>query len=134
MTGRTAAYGRAAFAWAVKRGMVQSNPFAHLPVAKAIAKRERVLSDDEIGEVWRAVHRYGAAPQGAAPPVGGSHEHPTSTQRSVARLEIGQSARRRMSEPKFQVALNVTRRAAVRGRRHNFISPQTGMALLRLGT
>jgi hypothetical protein len=28
MTGRTAAYGRAAFAWAVKRGTVNVNPFA----------------------------------------------------------------------------------------------------------
>ena len=54
IVGRTAAYGRAAFAWALKRGMVHVNPFAHLPVAKSIAKRERVLSDDEIGEVWRA--------------------------------------------------------------------------------
>jgi integrase len=54
ITGRTAAYGRAAFAWAVKRGMVQSNPFADLPLSKASAKRERVLSDDEIAEIWRA--------------------------------------------------------------------------------
>ena len=54
MTGRTAAYGRAAFAWAVKRGAVQTNPFAALPVRKGIAKRERVLSDAEIGEIWRA--------------------------------------------------------------------------------
>jgi integrase len=54
MTGRTAAYGRAAFAWAVKRGMVQANPFAELPVDKSITKRERVLSDDEIAENWRA--------------------------------------------------------------------------------
>ena len=54
MTGRTAAYGRAAFAWAVKRGAVRVNPFADLPVAKGIAKRERVLSDAEIAEVWRA--------------------------------------------------------------------------------
>ena len=54
MVGRTAAYGRAAFAWAVKRGMVSVNPFAHLPVAKSIAKRERVLTDGEIGDVWRA--------------------------------------------------------------------------------
>jgi integrase len=53
MTGRTAAYGRAAFAWAVKRGMVQANPFAELPVDKSITKRERVLSDDEIAEIWR---------------------------------------------------------------------------------
>ena len=50
MVGRTAAYGRAAFAWAVKRGMVHVNPFAHLPVAKSIAKRERVLTDSEIGD------------------------------------------------------------------------------------
>jgi integrase len=54
MTGRTAAYGRAAFAWAVKRGMVQTNPFADLPVSTASAKRERLLSDDEIAEIWRA--------------------------------------------------------------------------------
>jgi integrase len=64
MTGRTAAYGRAAFAWATKRGMVQVNPFADLPVSKAVAKRERVLSDDEIGEIWRAAADAGA-PYGA---------------------------------------------------------------------
>jgi integrase len=54
MTGRTAAYGRAAFAWAVKRGAVRANPFAALPIDKSIAKRERVLSDQELAEVWRA--------------------------------------------------------------------------------
>jgi integrase len=54
ITGRTAAYGRAAFAWAVKRSMVQGNPFADLPLSKASAKRERVLADDEIAEIWRA--------------------------------------------------------------------------------
>jgi integrase len=54
MTGRTVAYGRAAFAWAVKRGAVHVNPFADLPVAKSIAKRERVLSNGEIAEIWRA--------------------------------------------------------------------------------
>jgi integrase len=54
MTGRTAAYGRAAFSWAVKRGVVHVNPFADLPVAKSIAKRERVLTDTELAEVWRA--------------------------------------------------------------------------------
>jgi integrase len=54
MTGRTAAYGRAAFAWAVKRGAVHTNPFAALPINKSIAKRERVLSDAEIAEIWRA--------------------------------------------------------------------------------
>jgi integrase len=64
MTGRTAAYGRAAFAWAVNRGAVAANPFANLPVAKGIAKRERVLSDDEIAEIWRAAGKV-AAPYGA---------------------------------------------------------------------
>jgi integrase len=54
MTGRTAAYGRAAFGWAVKRGAVPLNPFADLPVGKSIAKRERVLSDAELAEIWRA--------------------------------------------------------------------------------
>jgi integrase len=64
MTGRTAAYGRAAFSWAVKRGAVEANPFAALPIAKGIAKRERVLSDDEIREIWRAAGKAGA-PYGA---------------------------------------------------------------------
>jgi integrase len=54
ITGRTAAYGRAAFAWAMKRGAVQHNPFADLPIAKSVARRERVLSDQEIAEIWRA--------------------------------------------------------------------------------
>jgi integrase len=54
MTGRTAAYGRAAYAWALKRGAVRENPFANLAVDKSIAKRERVLNDEEIVEVWRA--------------------------------------------------------------------------------
>ena len=62
MTGRTAAYGRAAFAWAVERGAVPANPFAALPVAKSISKRERVLSDQELGEIWRAAG--GAGPYG----------------------------------------------------------------------
>jgi integrase len=64
MTGRTAAYGRAAFAWAVKRGMVAANPFADLPIAKSVTKRERVLMNDEIGEAWRAAGTV-AAPYGS---------------------------------------------------------------------
>ena len=54
MMGRTAAYGRAAFAWSVKRGAIDVNPFADLPVAKGAAKRERVLNDQELAEVWKA--------------------------------------------------------------------------------
>ena len=64
MTGRTAAYGRAAFAWAVKRGSVRGNPFADLPVSKSVSKRERVLSDAEIAEIWRAAGEA-ASPYGA---------------------------------------------------------------------
>ena len=44
MTGRAAAYGPVAFAWAVKSGAGHTNSFAALPVRKGIAKRERVLS------------------------------------------------------------------------------------------
>ena len=36
------------------RGAVHTNPFAALPVRKGIAKRERVLSDAEIAEIWHA--------------------------------------------------------------------------------
>jgi hypothetical protein len=41
MTGGTAAYGKAAYAWAMKRGAVRVNPFNDLPISKGIAKRER---------------------------------------------------------------------------------------------
>jgi integrase len=54
MTGRTAAYGRAAFGWAIKRGTLRENPFAALPIGKSIVQRERVLNDQELAEIWRA--------------------------------------------------------------------------------
>jgi integrase len=57
IVGRTAAYGRAAFGWAMKRGTVSANPFASLPIAKSVTKRERVLNDDEIAEIWRATDK-----------------------------------------------------------------------------
>jgi integrase len=44
----------AAFAWAVKRG-IQTNPFVDLPVSKGIAKRERVLNHEEVGERQAAI-------------------------------------------------------------------------------
>jgi hypothetical protein len=40
--------------------MVPANPFAHLPVAKSNGRRDRVLSDDEIGEIWRAAREAGS--------------------------------------------------------------------------
>jgi len=64
MTARTAAYGRAAFAWAEKRGAVHANPFVDLPIAKGVATRDRVLGDKEIAAVWRAAGEA-ALPYGA---------------------------------------------------------------------
>ena len=49
-----AAYGRACFAWAMKRGTVTSNPFAELPMPNSITRRERVLTDEEAAAIWRA--------------------------------------------------------------------------------
>ena len=54
IAGRTAAYGRACFAWAMKRGTVRNNPFAELPMPTAITKRDRVLTDEEAAAIWRA--------------------------------------------------------------------------------
>ncbi len=59
MAARTAAYGKAAYGWAVKRGVIACNPFLNLPVAPT-AKRERVLSDDELAAIWSAT--AGAGP------------------------------------------------------------------------
>ncbi len=59
MAGRTMAYGRACYGWAQKRGKVPSNPFVGLPVPAAIVSRDRVLSGQEIGEVWRAAGALG---------------------------------------------------------------------------
>lgn len=53
MARATAAYGRACFSWGIKREAVEANPFEALAV-KAVTKRERVLTDQELAEVWRA--------------------------------------------------------------------------------
>jgi integrase len=53
MAARTAAYGKAAYGWAVKRGALSVNPFINLPVAPT-TRRERVLSDYELAALWRA--------------------------------------------------------------------------------
>lgn len=52
-------YGRACYGWARAREKVQSNPFEGLPIASAPAKRDRVLSDIEIGLIWRAAGMLG---------------------------------------------------------------------------
>jgi integrase len=63
MAGRTAAYGHAMYSWGVKRGVVQSNPFADLPIDKSSTKRERTPDDEEVGEILRAASE-------APPPYG----------------------------------------------------------------
>lgn len=47
-------YGSACYGWAVKRRRLPLNPFAGLPMPERSGSRERVLTADEIGEVWRA--------------------------------------------------------------------------------
>ncbi|MBX6743967.1 MAG: site-specific integrase [Acetobacteraceae bacterium] len=59
MAGRTLAYGRACYGWAQKRGKVPLNPFLGLPVPAGIIARDRVLTAQEVGEVWRAAGTLG---------------------------------------------------------------------------
>ena len=53
MASRTAAYGRACYQWAMKRSSLTVNPFQDLPL-EPVAKRERVLTDDELHSIWQA--------------------------------------------------------------------------------
>jgi integrase len=57
--GRTLSYGRSAFNWAERREMVSINPFRGLPVATATDARDRVLTDNELAEVWAATETLG---------------------------------------------------------------------------
>lgn len=63
MAARTAAYGRACFSWAMKRGTLAANPFINLPVP-SVEARDRVLTDDELAAIWKAAKadksRFGA--------------------------------------------------------------------------
>ncbi|WP_043338785.1 tyrosine-type recombinase/integrase [Belnapia moabensis] len=60
MASRTMAYGRACYGWAVKRRRLSLNPFAGLPVIQGgNPTRDRVLTDTEIGAVWRAAGTLG---------------------------------------------------------------------------
>ena len=54
----TAAYGRACFGWAVKRGSIASNPFSNLPLPAPV-RRDRVLTDDELRAIWKATAKAG---------------------------------------------------------------------------
>lgn len=59
MASRTAAYGRSCYQWAVKRGALDVNPFANVPLSP-VAKRDRVLTDAELAVVWKAAEGGGA--------------------------------------------------------------------------
>jgi integrase len=59
MAAMAARYGSALYGWALKRGSVEANPFARVPIAP-IARRERVLTGDEIRRVWAATAGPGA--------------------------------------------------------------------------
>lgn len=51
---RALAYTRACYGWAVKRNLLDENPFRGLAAPGRENPRDRVLTDIEIGEVWRA--------------------------------------------------------------------------------
>ncbi|MHB1302449.1 MAG: tyrosine-type recombinase/integrase [Acidiphilium sp.] len=51
---RALAYGRACYGWAVKRHRLGVNPFCGLEAPAGETSRDRVLSDTEIGAIWRA--------------------------------------------------------------------------------
>jgi integrase len=53
LAGATTRYGRACYQWGLKRGALQTNPFANVPTTRSV-KRDRVLTDDEIRSVWTA--------------------------------------------------------------------------------
>ena len=57
--GRTAAYGRACYAWAEKRGRVPSSPFHRLPMSEPATERERVLMPEEVAEIWAVTEGLG---------------------------------------------------------------------------
>jgi integrase len=60
IAGRTMAYGRACYGWAVKRRRLVVNPFAGLPVIEgAHPSRDRVLTEGEVRSIWRAAGATG---------------------------------------------------------------------------
>lgn len=59
MARRARDYVRAMFNWAVKRRLVPTNPFAGVVIEARERARNRVLSDAELGEAWRAAAALG---------------------------------------------------------------------------
>lgn len=59
MARRARAYARAAFNWAERRRLVSGNPFTGVEIEGEEVSRARVLTDQEVGEVWRAAATLG---------------------------------------------------------------------------
>src|SRR5262249_36641812 len=47
------------FRWAVGRGIIETNPMAHLPKPGSEVKRDRVLTDAELALVWNGSAKIG---------------------------------------------------------------------------
>jgi integrase len=58
-------YGSACYGWAVKRRRLLLNPFTGLPMPERAGSRERVLTSQEVGEIWHAAGTM-TAPYGPA--------------------------------------------------------------------
>jgi integrase len=56
---RARAEARACWAWAVKRGALEANPWEATPKPAAETSRERVLTDAELGDLWNATTELG---------------------------------------------------------------------------
>jgi integrase len=54
---RGLAYARTSFNWAVKRGLLATNPFSNIALPGREIPRDRVLDDRELGALWRATDR-----------------------------------------------------------------------------
>jgi integrase len=54
------AYASVLFGWTAKRGDIASNPLAEMVKPEAPKARDRVLTDDELAEVWKASEKLGA--------------------------------------------------------------------------
>ena len=52
------------FRWAVGRGILETNPMAHLPKPGGEVPRDRVLSDAELAQVFKNVSKLHPAPSG----------------------------------------------------------------------
>jgi integrase len=61
MARRTLAYARAMYGWAVRRRLLNVNPFLGLAAPGKDVARDRVLTDTELAEVWTAMGTMGEA-------------------------------------------------------------------------